>query len=161
MKRALLALLLLPAMVGAQVDPSVVNPNCPHPQPMYPSDVHVHRDTTSPTIVTRDPGSSGPIAGNSYTLNANTNDGVGCGIREACFYYVYCGVEACEAEFSTATLIGCTSTSDGDDFSYLWTFPSCAEAPNAQFNVWFQTIDYDGNTREMETDDLVLNGRGC
>ncbi len=129
----------------------------PHPMLLGGAGRHL---CSAPNVSNLQPG-TGSIAGVSATVSADVTDTGTSGIKEVRFYWwKWNGTGYYDQE-----LIGTDTTATADEYSVLWTFPSCGDYdpfPLTQ-KVAIQAIGEAncGTAASSFGDDRVIDGRGC
>jgi hypothetical protein len=107
-----------------------------------------------PTVNITSP--SGQVGGLSVTINATASATAPATVTKVDFYYMYCPGGVCGAE----VLIG-TDNTGPSPYTMLWTFPSCAAAPDDKFQITAYATDSNGTRSAAAGSNLRLTGRGC
>jgi hypothetical protein len=99
--------------------------------------------------------STGSLSGLSVEVQATASDPApGSGIREVRFTYQYCPSNVCGSE----NVIG-TDTTGPSPYTIIWTFPSCAVAPDIYFRIIARAVDNCGNISAIAPVSVALIGR--
>ena len=101
---------------------------------------------------------AGSLAGISVTVNATASDPApnASGIREVRFWFVYSPLSGDLPQ----VFIG-TDTTGPSPYTMLWTFPSCAAAPEDRFRIIARSVDNCNNVSDEAPVTVRLVGRGC